>query len=341
MSEMAMADWKEDILKKWGRKLKGATHCITDDIRDQLLTQTKGEILFDEPMAKHTTMRVGGKADVFIKPATLADLSVAVQLAKQHDIPWMIFGWGSNTLVRDAGIRGFVISTEDCLTKIKLSVVDEDVCDVYAEAGAGISAFVNFCKEHSLTGCESLIGIPGSMGGAVIMNAGARGIEMKDIIREITVIDDEGNLKKISREKLDFSYRHLKIPKSWVVVSLVARLEKGQSEEINAQVREYQKKRVETQPLNYPNVGSVFKNPVAIKKGINLPKAGQLIEEAGLKNIRVGGARVSEKHANFIINENNAKARDVEVLIGLIRDRVREATGITLETEVKIIGEKA
>lgn len=335
-----MTDWKEDILKKWGRKFKSESNYVTDEIRDRLLRGIKGDILFNEPMSRHTTIRIGGRADAYIKPKTLEDLANVVHLAQESEIPWMTFGWGSNLLVRDAGIRGFVISTQDCLNTYELREVTENAVDVYAGSGVGISAFVNFCKEQGLTGCEALIGIPGSIGGAIVMNAGARGVEFKDIVREITVLDDEGQLKTISREKLDFQYRNLKIPRSWIVVSGLFRLEKGNGEEIAARVREYQKKRVESQPLQFPNVGSIFKNPQPEKKGMNHLGAGQLIEEAGLKNIRVGGARVSEKHANFIINENDAKARDVEVLIGLVRDKVKEMTGIVLETEVRIVGEK-
>ncbi len=333
-----MNDWKDEILKKWSRKLKTDSWQIHDGIRDRLAREFDGEVLYREPMSKHTSMRVGGPADVYLKPANAQALSAAIRIAREEEIPWMVTGWGSNTLVRDEGIRGFVVTTQGALQDLQIVSENEDGVDVFAGAGVGITAFVNFTRDQSLTGVETWIGIPGSMGGAIVMNAGARGVEVQDVVREIQVVDDEGVLQTISREKLDFEYRHLKIPKNLTVVGGLFRLEKGNTEEITSRIREYQKKRVDTQPLNYPNLGSIFKNPVPERKNQVLAGAGQLIEEAGLKNIRVGGARISEKHANFIINEKNATARDVEVLIGLVRDRIKESTGIVLETEVKIVG---
>ncbi len=331
-------DWKDEILKKWNKKLRLEEGLITDAIRDRLAREFKGEVLYQEVLASYTSIRIGGPADVFLKPVNVDDLVTALKIASEEEIPYFVLGWGSNTLVRDLGVRGFVIGTQGVFKDCQIVWSDETDCDVLVGAGVGITAFVNFTKDHSITGCENFIGIPGSIGGAIVMNAGARGVEFKDIIREITVLTDEGLVKTISREKLDFQYRNLKIPRSWIVLSGLFRLQKGNGEEISLKIREYQKKRAETQPLNFPNLGSMFKNPKPQHKNEVLPGAGQLIEEAGLKNIRVGGARISDKHANFIINEKNATARDVEVLIGLVRDRVREQTGILLEPEVKIIG---
>lgn len=328
-------DWQTEILKKWDpRPFK-----VSDALRDRLAREFRGEVLYNEPMAKHTSVRVGGPADVFLKPSSLADLIWAIKTAREEDIPTFFLGAGSNTLVKDGGVRGFVITPSSALKVCRLEAESQETADVRAEAGVGITAFVNFCAGVSLTGMEALVGIPGTIGGAIAMNAGARGTEIKDIVREVTVLDDEWNEKKIPREKLDFSYRSLKIPRAQVILAGVFRLNKGNGEEIAARVKEYQKKRAESQPLNFPNLGSVFKNPQPQKKGEVVPTAGKLIEETGLKNIRVGGARISEKHANFIVNEKGATGKDIIVLINLIRDKVKEATGIVLEPELKIIGE--
>lgn len=328
-----MNNWKDEILKKWTRDKKVNPVAITDAIRDRLAREVKGEVLFREPMSRHTTIRIGGAADVFIKPVNLEDLICALKISREEKIPSLLLGGGSNTLVKDGGIRGFVISTPSALQGHRILNERDGEFDVLAEAGVGITAFINFARDHSLSGMEPLVGIPGTIGGAIVMNAGARGTEIKDVIREIALMDHEGQIKKIPRENLEFTYRHLKIPRSNIVVEGVFRLQKGDRGEITERIKNYQKLRVETQPLNYPNLGSVFKNPKPPSV------AARLIEEAGLKNVRVGGARISDKHANFIINEKDATARDVMVLINLVRDKVKEATGILLETEIKIVGE--
>ena len=329
--------WKEEILKKWNKDKSPVM--IKDSVRDRLSREFKGEIFYKEPMNKHTTIRIGGPADVFLRPSGLDDLTAALRIAREENIPFMVLGAGSNTLVKDGGIRGFVITPGKALMDCRVVRESELEADVEAGAGVGITAFVNFTRDSSLTGAEPLVGIPGTVGGAIVMNAGARGREIKDIVREIPVLTKELEIVKIPREKLEFEYRNLKIPRSHVVTGGLFRLSKGNAEEIAENVRNYQKKRVETQPLQCPNLGSVFKNPQARKKGEMPLYAAQLIDEAGLKNVRVGGARISEKHANFIVNENNAKAEDVIILIGLIRDKIKETTGVVLETEVKIVGE--
>lgn len=332
-----MQTWKEEILKKWNKVQR--TFSVNDALRDRLARELRGEILYSEPMDRFTSIRIGGRADVLIKPANLDDLANSIKIASQEEIPFYILGAGSNTLVKDGGFRGFVIMPGGALKTVRIEQEMGDVADVYVEAGVGITAFVNFCAQHSLTGQEPLVGIPGSIGGAIAMNAGARGVEISDLARVVSLIDGTGTIEKIPREKLEFSYRNLKLSKKSIIVAGLFRLNLGNTDEIAARIREYQMKRVETQPLNFPNLGSVFKNPQPTKKGEVVAGAGKLIEEAGLKNIRVGGARVSEKHANFIINEKNATARDVTVLINLIRDKVKESSGILLETEIKIVGE--
>lgn len=333
-----MADWKEEILKKWSRNQIRPV-MITDEVRDRLAREFKGEVFYQEPMRAHTSIRVGGVADVFLKPKDRDDLKSILKIAGEEDIPCFILGAGSNTLVKDGGLRGFVIHQQTALKQLSIISQAPDTKDVYAEAGVGITAFVNYCAEAGLTGMEALVGIPGSIGGAVVMNAGSRGTEVQDIIREVTLLNLSGEFQTIPREKLEFSYRHLKLPKKYLVVSAVFRLHKGETPSIMEKIREFQKLRAQTQPLNFPNLGSIFKNPGQSKKGKKPIHAAELIEDAGLKNIRVGGARISEKHANFIVNERNASSKDVLVLINLVRDKVRESTGILLETEIKIVGE--
>lgn len=332
-----MTDWKEEILKKWIRQSPRKVD-ISDKLRDRLLRELKGEVFYKEPMSRHTSVRTGGIADIYFKPSDIEDIKIIYRISREENIPLFIHGLGSNTLVRDGGIRGIVVTLAQ-LKKIEKVAEGEDYSDVLVESGVGINRFVNFNCELGLTGSEALIGIPGSMGGAIAMNAGARGVEIKDLVREVTLLTEEGELKNISREKLDFTYRHLKISKGAVILCGLFRLKKGDPKEIAARLEGFQKRRVDTQPINYPNMGSVFKNPQTDSKKETKVYAAQLIEEAGLKNIRVGGARVSPKHANFIINEKDATAKDILVLIGLVKDKVKEKTGVSLELEVKVIGE--
>lgn len=334
-----MSDWKDEILKEWDKKRAAKGEFITDSVRDRLIKELKGEVLYREPMSKHTSMRVGGLADVFFKPADIEDLKNIYRIAHEENIPLTLIGAGSNTLVKDGGIRGFVVTPPITLNECTFRNVSNEAGEIEIGANVKITRAVHFAKENFLTGLEEWVGIPGSIGGAILMNAGAHGLEAKDVIREITVLDKDGQILTYPCEKLDFEYRKLKLPKTTMILSGVFRLNKASGEDIVQKIEKFQKWRVEKQPLNYPNLGSVFKNPQPLKKGEVAVSAGKLIEEAGLKNVRVGGARISEKHANFIINEENAKARDVLVLINLVKDKIKESTGIVLETEVKIIGE--
>lgn len=333
-----MSTWQDEIIKTWTREKGPKKFILSDAVRDRLAREFKGEVLYKEPMSQHTSMRVGGPADVFLKPMDLNDFMAAVRIAQEEQISFTVIGSGSNTLVKDGGIRGFVIASSGALQECHFDPVSEEEGNLLFGGGVKITRAVYFAKENSLTGLEPLVGIPGTMGGAIMMNAGAHGVEIKDFIREVTFLRD-GEVKVMPREKLEFDYRRLKIPKDWIVLSGLFRLKRGNAEEIKEKTEHFQKWRVEKQPLQYPNLGSIFKNPLAPKKGKVLPSAGQLIEESGLKNVRVGGARISEKHANFIINENKAKAKDVLILINLIRDKIKETTGIVLETEVRVIGE--
>lgn len=330
-----LSSLEKELLRRWQKSKKPE---VTDSIKDELKIRFDGEVIFNEPMSKHTYIKIGGPADVYLKPNSLDAVTFALKLAGENNIPYHFHGWGANTLVKDGGIRGFVISLYDCLKNFKILEETDDYFDIEADAGTPFTRLVHFSKDIGATGLTPLTGIPGSVGGLVSMNAGTRECEIKDVVRNITVLTKELELKDISREHLDFEYRKLKIPRTHLIVKAVFRLEKLKSkEEIAEEIKFYQKRRTDTQPLNYPNLGSIFKNPVVVKG----PKvtAGQLIDEAGLKDIRVGGARISPKHANFIINEGDAKAGDVMALIQLAKDKVKQVSGIELETEIKIIGE--
>ena len=327
---------EQELLNRW-RRHKPAQ--ISDSVKDELRLKFKGDLLFEEPMDKHTYIKIGGKADVFLKPNSMESLITALKIARDHGVPVFFHGAGANTLVKDGGIRGFVISFYDQLKEFRVISETGDHFDIEAESGLWFSRLVHFSKEYGSSSLTPLIGIPGSVGGLVSMNAGTKEREIKDVVRSVTVLTKDLELEEISREKLEFSYRHLKLPRTHFIVKAVFRLKKDISkEETEQEIKNYQKRRQDAQPLNYPNLGSVFKNP-SPTKGTPSITAGQLIEEAGLKNVRVGAARISQKHANFIINEGGASAKDVLALVDLAKEKVKELTGIVLETEIKIIGE--
>lgn len=336
MVESSTQSWQDSFLARFKPKQKNTKIKISDEIRDQLVKDFRGDVLYDEPMSHHTYIRIGGKADLFVKPKSIQDLEVIMDIVHSEELPYVLFGSGSNTLVRDGGIRGVVIHVPSALNQFE--VLDKEQGLIKVDAGVGITSCVNHCIQNGLTGMECLVGIPGTVGGAVVMNAGARGVEMQDLIREIQIMNQMGEIKTIPSEKLNFEYRKLKLPKNYIVLSAILKLEQGHSEEIEKTVREYQKKRAETQPLKFPNLGSIFKNPRQPSDDHKGIFAGELIEDLGLKGIRIGGARVSEIHANFIVNENKATSKDVEVLMNLVKDKVKEQTGYKLEPEIKIIG---
>ncbi len=297
------------------------------------LKQLKGEFLWEEALARYTTIKTGGPADLLYYPADLEDLKNTLRLCKAEKVNYFILGNGSNLLIRDGGIRGVVIRLHRLLSQFKIEKEEEDFVWIRAEAGVATPKLVEFCKQKGFSGIESLYGIPGTLGGALIMNAGTREGEIGDAVEEVKALDSSGELKIYPRKKLHFEYRDLEIPRSEVLLETLLKLTKQSPEKVAEKISFFQKRRHETQPLDQPNMGSVFKNP---------PKkfAAELIEELGLKGVRVGKARLSEKHANWIVNEGGASSKDVLVLIGLIRDKVKELTGIRLETEVKVVGEE-
>lgn len=290
----------------------------------------KAKITFkcDEPMKNYTSFKTGGPASVFICPANEQELTAAVKIISAFKLKPFILGNGSNLLVSDDGITDRpVIFIGDGFSQIKL--LDETT----VEAGAGVSLITlcRFALDNSLTGLEFAFGIPGSCGGAAYMNAGAYGGEMKDVIIRCYHIDENGNRGFFEASQLDFSYRHsIYTGSNLIITSVVIELKKGNKDEIHAQMLDVMQRRRDKQPLEYPSAGSVFKRPEGYF-------AGALIEQSGLKGKRIGGAMVSEKHAGFIINYDNATTKDVLDLVKFCQDTVMEKFGVALETEIKTV----
>lgn len=305
---------------------------IENGIKEKLSAATSGPLFFDEPLSHHTTIRVGGPADALAHPMNQSELKALLALAREALLPVFILGGGSNLLVRDGGIRGLVLNLTRGFNGLEITGEEGDVVGLRAEAGVLVPGLMNFVIKEGLTGLEFMAGIPASIGGALAMNAGIPDGEIGDRVKTVTVLEKNGRLRTLDRGACGFAYRKTAIPKSAIILEGHFELQRGNSETIRERIETYKAKRVATQPLNYPNVGSVFKNPP--KKHV-----GQLIEEAGLKNVRVGQARISEKHGNFIINEGRATAKDVITLIGLMKDKIKERFNISLETEVHIVGE--
>lgn len=294
------------------------------------LVQVVGEkrVLKDEPMKKHTTFRVGGNADYFVMPKNASEIKAIVELCKNVEMPYYILGNGSNLLVSDAGYRGVIIQIYKEMNHIE--VLDETV---KVQAGALLSRVGNVALEAELTGFEFAAGIPGTVGGAVVMNAGAYGGEMKDIILNATVLTQDGDVVTINKEDLELGYRTSVIAKKgYIVLEAEYQLQKGDREAIRAKMDELKVQRVTKQPLEYPSAGSTFKRPEGYF-------AGKLIQDAGLRGFQVGGAQVSEKHCGFVINKDQATAADIMELMQQVSEKVMQEFGVKLEAEVKTLGE--
>ena len=285
------------------------------------------QVLKDEPMSRHTTFRIGGPADYFVCPDR-EQIAEVLAVAKKCGMAITVIGNGSNLLVGDKGIRGLVVEIGSAMNQI---MVDKN--HITAGAGALLSQVAAKAAAAELGGMEFAAGIPGSVGGAVTMNAGAYGGEMKDILRTVTVLTPEGELKTLDVSEMDLSYRHSCVPEQQYIV-LEAEIELGYKpeEEIRAQMEELRNKRIEKQPLEYPSAGSTFKRPEGYF-------AGKLITHAGLRGYRVGDAQVSEKHCGFVINRKNASAQEVRQLMQDVQDKVKAQFGVMLEPEVKMLGE--
>jgi len=297
------------------------------EILNQIKEELAGiEILFNEPLKQYTYTKVGGAADYLAFPRNQYELKRIVTFANAQEIPWMVLGNSSNIIVRDGGIEGFVIMF-DHFHDIRVNgyVIE-------AEAGAKLIDVTHVARYHSLTGFEFACGIPGSIGGAVYMNAGAYGGEIAHILQSCKVLTPEGEIKTLTAEELAFGYRHSKIQETGdVVISAKFALAPGNYDQIDQEMARLTHLRELKQPLEYPSCGSVFKRPVG-------HFAGQLISEAGLKGHRIGGVEVSEKHAGFMINVDHGTAKDYEDLIAHVIATVEKSSGVTLEREVRIIG---
>ena len=285
-------------------------------------------VLFDEPMSQHTTFRIGGPADVFVMPENYEQIREVLRLCKEEKLPFFVLGNGSNLLVSDSGYRGVIIQMDRNMEEIRL-----DGEEIHACAGALLSSVAVAARNASLTGFEFAGGIPGTIGGAAVMNAGAYGGELKDVLKEVTVMTREGEILTIPAEKMEMGYRTSIIKTAgYLVLEAVISLKKGDEEAIRATMKDLSERRTEKQPLDYPSAGSTFKRPEGYF-------AGKLIMDSGLRGYRVGGAQVSEKHCGFVINAGGATAEDVRSLMDHVIRVVREKYGVTLQPEVKFLGD--
>ena len=299
-------------------KYKGLFYKIYKDV----------EIEFNADMKQNTSFKVGGTADVLLCPKEYSQLQETVRICNENNIPFIVLGNGSNILVRDGGIREVVIK----LTSINFLEISQN--KIKAGSGVSLKEVSDFALENSLTGFEFACGIPGSVGGAVFMNAGAYNGEIKNVITQAEVLDREGNIKTLDKEQLSFDYRKSNImEQGYIVLSAVFTLEYGDKETIKSTIDDLTARREEKQPLEYPSAGSTFKRP----KGYF---AGKLIQDCELKGFTIGGAAVSEKHSGFVINKGNATAKDVLDVISHVQETVMQKFGVKLETEVRIIGEE-
>lgn len=298
---------------------------------DELISAIQGQVLFNEPMSKHTTLQVGGPADIWVEPANLGDCVAAMAFVEKHSLGFHSVGRGSNLLVRDGGIRGLVLHVGNAFQDIAIAEQSDVTYIIDAGAGVMVKQLLNWAADQGLSGLEGLEGIPGTVGGAIAMNAGTPAGAIGDAVVSVTVLE-KGKILTRKAEKLEFAYRKSKIARATVVLSTRLQLTRKDPQLIREKLQELRSYRQSKQPLQQPSVGSVFKNP-------GKDKAGKLIEEAGLKGVRVGKAVVSPHHANWIVNTGGATANDVEVLIRLVRDTVKEKLGIVLEAEVRILGE--
>lgn len=281
-----------------------------------------------EPMSLHTTFRIGGPADLFVTPGSIQAVADSIRICKETQTPYAVIGNGSNLLVSDTGYRGVIIQIGRNLNQV--SVNGEEI---WAQAGAMLSVIAKTALSESLTGFEFASGIPGTLGGAAVMNAGAYGGEMKDVLTEVTVLTREGEIRTVPAGKLEMGYRtSLAAKNGWIILEAVLKFQKGDAEAIRGRMEELKMQRVTKQPLDLPSAGSTFKRPEGYF-------AGKLIMDAGLRGFTVGGAQISEKHCGFVVNKGGATAEDVRNLICAVQKKVQEDAGVKLEPEVKFLGE--
>ena len=287
-----------------------------------------GIFLTDEPMSRHTTFRTGGPADIYIEPSGVEELKQVLDICREENVAYTIIGNGSNLLVGDGGYRGVLISFGKPFAQVTI-----EGAQVRTGAGALLSAVAKQVLNASLTGFEFAAGIPGTIGGAVVMNAGAYGGELCQVLREATVLTPEGEVKTLPAEELELGYRTSCVQKNgYIVLEAVLQLQPGNADDIRAVMDALASKRREKQPLEYPSAGSTFKRPEG-------HFAGRLIQDAGLRGFRVGGAQVSEKHCGFVINRDHATSAEIFSLCRQVQEKVKAQSGVELELEVKLLGE--
>jgi len=287
----------------------------------------EGEILYDEPMSRHTSYKIGGPADVMVCPRSVGGIQAALRVAREHRVPVFILGGGSNLLVRDGGLRGLVLNLYGTLKELRAQGEE-----VTAGGGAKVTALVNFCARRGLAGLEPMAGVPGSVGGAVKGNAGAFGATISDHLAAVRLLEVAGEERVLSRETLHFAYRQSSLTEGEVVLSATFGLRRADPTALQEKVARILEERKAKQPVEWRSAGSVFKNPPG-------DFAGRLVEQAGLKGTRLGDAMISPKHGNFFLNLGRATAKDVLALIALAQERVRERTSVSLELEVRVVGE--
>ena len=296
---------------------------------EEKLQDFTGKLLFDEPMAKHTTFRIGGAADCIAYPACIDDIRAVYRAAEELSLEVTVLGNGSNVLVSDDGIRGIVLCFDASFADIRL-----EGNQIIVQSGAILGAVSQFAAQNSLSGLEFAVGIPGSMGGAIFMNAGAYDGEMKNVVREVTALTSNGDVKVYRADELELGYRYSIFQDNGeIICEIKLELVSGNIEQIKEKMAGFTEKRISKQPLELPSAGSTFKRPPGMF-------AGTLIEQAGLKGFSVGGAQVSEKHAGFVVNKGGATAADVLTLISEVQRIVKEKFDVNLQPEVRILGGK-
>ena len=305
---------------------------IKNLLENSNLNIPKENIKYNEPMSKHTSFKVGGPAECFIKIQTIEELKEITNFIQKNKINSVIIGNGSNILVTDKGIKGIVLQI--CIKKYEIAKLDEVKIKATIGAGNKMSEIAQKFLKEEITGFEELSGIPGTIGGAIKMNAGAHKKEIKDILESVTILDEDNKLRELTNEELHLEYRRsILFEKKYIVIEAKFNLQKEKYEEINSKMQEYKKYRQEKQPIEYPSAGSTF------KRGENYITA-KLIDDAGLKGYTIGGAQVSEKHAGFVINKGNATAKDILELIEYIKEKVYKTSKEKINLEIEVIGEK-
>ncbi|HEX2056239.1 MAG TPA: UDP-N-acetylmuramate dehydrogenase [Nitrospiraceae bacterium] len=298
---------------------------VSPAILRRVVAGVRGTSLFNEPLQKHTSFKIGGPADVLVEPADVEDVARLLKQATADRVPVFVLG-GTNLLIRDGGIRGVVMS----LSRLR-AIREEPGHVLYAEGGVGMPTLIGYAVRRGLAGLEWGAGIPGTVAGCVVMNAGTRLGEMKDAVKGVRLVTPKGHVMDLDASDIVFEYRHAKLPRG-VVVGVWLQLRPGERAAIEKTVKDYLQYRKDTQPLALPSAGCVFRNPPR-------DSAGRLVEKAGLKGARIGDAQVSDKHANFMVNLGAARASDVLELIKKVRREVRHQTGVSLDLELKVVGQ--